>query len=131
MSGADITAPSEAPALKIPCAKALSRTGNHSALDLVAPGQFPASLKPSNPRNKLKLVMLLASPCSAHDADQTTIVMTNPTRVPSRSNRRPERDWPTAYAIMNAERIAAYSSFERPTSFEISGHMTAREFRSM
>ena len=38
--------PIAAPELNIPCAKALSLYGNHSALLLVAPGQLPASAIP-------------------------------------------------------------------------------------
>ena len=44
--------PMAAPELKIPCAKALSFTGNHSAFPLAAPGQFPAS---DTPNKDLKL----------------------------------------------------------------------------
>ncbi|MNE71766.1 hypothetical protein D3C80_1676660 [compost metagenome] len=54
MIGADITEPKEAPAPKIPCAIALSFAGNHSALLFVAPGQLPASEKPSRNLKILK-----------------------------------------------------------------------------
>ena len=43
---ADKIPPIAAPELNIPCAKARSLTGNHSALALAAPGQLPASATP-------------------------------------------------------------------------------------
>ena len=47
--------PMAAPELKMPCAKARSLIGNHTALALVAPGQFPASDTPKRPRNSEKV----------------------------------------------------------------------------
>ena len=49
--GAAIIEPIPAPALKIPCARARSLTGNHSALFFTAPGQLPASATPNSPLN--------------------------------------------------------------------------------
>ena len=47
--------PIAAPELKIPCAKALSLVGNHSAFPFVAPGQLPASATPKMARKIPKL----------------------------------------------------------------------------
>jgi hypothetical protein len=88
--------PIAAPELKIPCAKARSLIGNHSALALVAPGQLPASATPSNPRNSEKLNRPLATACSIVAADQATIDRTKPSRVPIQSKILPKIVWPNA-----------------------------------
>ena len=54
MMGVAMTLPSAAPLLKIDMAKARSFTGNHSAQTLAAPGQLPASPRPSRKRKTLK-----------------------------------------------------------------------------
>ncbi len=89
--GAETMAPIEAPALKMPWARARSLGGNHSALALTAPGQAPASLTPSMARKMLKEAMLLAVACRAMEIDQA-----KPRRVPMRSNSRPKANWPAA-----------------------------------
>ncbi|MNI31125.1 hypothetical protein D3C73_849980 [compost metagenome] len=96
MAGAETMAPMDAPALKMPCARARSRAGNHSALAFTAPGQAPASLMPSIARTTLKDSMEWVTECSAIEIDHTLIDNANPSRVPIMSNRRPNRNWPAA-----------------------------------
>jgi hypothetical protein len=96
MRGGDNAPPTAAPVLKMPMPSARSRGGNHSAIDFAAPGQFPASPKPSTKRQKAKLVMLRAAACATAAIDHTTIEIVKPTRVPTRSYRRPESIWLTA-----------------------------------
>jgi hypothetical protein len=85
MRGGDNAPPTAAPVLKIPMPSARSRGGNHSAIDFAAPGQLPASPKPSTNRQNAKLVMLRAAACATAAIDQTTIEIVNPRRVPTRS----------------------------------------------
>ena len=89
-------APTEAPELKIPWASARSLMGNHSALLLVAPGQFPASLTPSIARTSPSEATPRAAACSMIEIDQTTIARTNPRRVPIQSKILPNSEWPIA-----------------------------------
>ena len=58
--GIEIIPPIAAPELNIPCAKARSFVGNHSAFPFAAPGQFPASATPSMDLNMAKLKNPLA-----------------------------------------------------------------------
>jgi len=88
--------PSDAPALKIPCASARSREGNHSAFAFAAPGQLPASLIPSVARSTISKGIERTSAWAAIDSDQTTIEMVKPMRVPMASKMRPKIDWPKA-----------------------------------
>src|SRR5687768_6178958 len=82
ITGAATTDPSDAPAPKIPCAIALSFDGNHSAFDLVAPGQLPASKNPNMERKMLNDVIDFAKACNAIEILHPTIDTTNPNRVP-------------------------------------------------
>src|SRR5687768_4362787 len=116
MSGGDKAPPTAAPVLKMPMPSARSRAGNHSAMALAAPGQLPASPKPSTKRQKAKLVMLRAAAWAAAAIDQTTIEMVKPARVPTASYRRPETIWLTAYAMRKAFWMAAYSGLLSPRS---------------
>ena len=82
MSGAEIIAPIEAPALNIPCANARSFVGNHSAFDFAAPGQLPAS---PNPRKHLKVANEKRPPemlCNPEEMLQIQIEKTKPNLVP-------------------------------------------------
>ena len=96
INGAATTEPNEAPAPKIPCAIARSFDGNHSALLLVAPGQLPASLKPSMALNMLNEKMDLAKACNAIDTLQALIEITIPILVPMASIILPVTIWPIA-----------------------------------
>ncbi len=77
--------PNATPQLKIAMPKARSRTGNHSAITLAAPGQLPASPSPSRKRSALRLRSPVAKawPISANDHSNTESV--KPRRVPRRS----------------------------------------------
>ena len=94
--GAETMAPIEAPALNTPWARARSRGGNHSALALTAPGQAPASVKPSMARKMLKDRIELAVACSMIEIDQVAIDTAKPIRTPILSKIRPKANWPAA-----------------------------------
>ncbi len=93
MIGGDTALPRAAPVLKMPIPRARSFTGNHSPTTFAAPGQLPASPKPSTPLNTLNIPAVVANACATAAPDQTTIENTNPRRVPMRSYRRPETIW--------------------------------------
>src|SRR5690606_42093936 len=76
----------------LPISRARSLIGNYSALALVAPGQFPASPKPSVKRKILSDTTDLATACSAMDTDQTTMDNKKPIRVPIMSKILPKMD---------------------------------------
>ncbi len=95
-SGGAMIEPTEAPAPKMPWPSARSRTGNHSAIALVAPGQLPASPTPSKARNRANDRALRATKCRPIDTDHTTIDSRKPMRVPSASKILPNSDWPIA-----------------------------------
>ena len=82
MIGTDTAPPTEAPELKMPTASARSFAGNHSLAALMAPGQFPASPKPSTPRHSWKAPALPEKACMIAAKDQTTIEKAKPSRVP-------------------------------------------------
>ena len=82
MIGADTAPPTEAPALKMPTASARSLTGNHSLAALIAPGQLPASPKPSTARHTRNDPADLENACMMAANDHTTIDKTKPIRVP-------------------------------------------------
>ena len=76
-------------------------------LTLVAPGQLPASLKPSKKRNIENDVTVVAIPCKIVAIDQTPIVKVKPIRAPNLSNKPPKTPWPIAYEIMNTDIMLA------------------------
>ncbi len=130
MNGGESAPPTAAPVLKIPMPSARSRTGNHSAIAFAAPGQFPASPKPSTKRQDAKLVTVRAVAWAAAATDHTTIETAKPTRVPTASKSRPESIWLIAYAIRNAFWMAAYSGFVIPRSSLIDFFSTDTVWRS-
>src|SRR5512133_188293 len=85
ISGGATMLPMATPLLKIPMAKARSRTGNHSAITFAAPGQLPASPIPSKNRSEIKLISPRAKACAHAASDQTSIDSVNPRFVPMRS----------------------------------------------
>jgi len=89
-------APIAAPELKMPCASARSRGGNHVAFAFTAPGQLPASLVPSVTRSTASIPSERTAACKAIDSDHTAIDTTKPSRVPITSRMRPNSDCPTA-----------------------------------
>src|SRR5210317_985098 len=89
--GAETMPPMAAPELKIPCARARSLIGNHSALALVAPGQLPASDTPKRPRKIENDNKDVAAACSIVARDHTPIARTKPSRVPIQSNILPNK----------------------------------------
>ena len=89
ISGGDSAPPTAAPVLKMPMPRARSRAGNHSAIAFAAPGQLPASPKPSTKRKKPKLAALPAAACAAAAIDQTTIEIVKPMRVRRRRRAGP------------------------------------------
>src|SRR5215212_9802354 len=100
MNGASAP-PIDDPLSKSATAHPLSRRGNHSDTAFVAPGQLPASPRPSANRNPTKLASPLASDVAiaAHEYHATDRL--SPRRVPSTSIARPAIVWPTAYATRN------------------------------
>ena len=92
INGGAIIEPKDAPALKMPCARARSLIGNHSAFALVAPGQLPASPSPSIALKIANEVTLAATACRAIETDHTTMDNKKPKRVPIASNILPNRD---------------------------------------
>ena len=90
MSGGATTAPMVAPLLNTAMAKARSRTGNHSATALAAPGQFPASPIPRRNRKAPSCVTLRAAACSIEATVQMPTNSMKPARVPTRSSTFPE-----------------------------------------
>ena len=82
--------PIAAPELKIPCAKALSFVGNHSAFAFAAPGQFPASAIPKIYLNIEKLIIPCAKAWIIVANDHTPIDIANPIRVPIQSKILPK-----------------------------------------
>ena len=83
MMGGDTAPPTAAPVLKIPMPSARSRTGNHSPTTFAAPGQLPASPKPSAAAEDRELAERCArSRARAPPSDHTTIEKTKPRRVP-------------------------------------------------
>src|SRR5258707_2230551 len=109
MRGGDSAPPTAAPVLKMPIPRARSFGGNHSAIDLAAPGQLPASPSPRTERQKAKLVMLRAAAWATAAIDHTTIEIVNPMRVPTASYSRPESIWLAAEAMRKAFWLAARS----------------------
>src|SRR5262245_47147549 len=93
MIGGDSAPPTAAPVLKIPIPSARSRTGNHSPTALAAPGQLPASPKPSTARQIQKPLALRTAACQSAAVDQITIEQVKPSRVPITSKTRPETIW--------------------------------------
>jgi len=62
-NGATI-APMLVPELKMPVASARSFLGNHSAVDLIAAGKLPDSVRPNAPRTQMKPNVVLTSACA-------------------------------------------------------------------
>src|ERR1019366_9026874 len=62
-------APAAAPLLKMPEARARSRSGNHSDTTLTPADQLPASPVPSRKRNTPRLIGPRANACSSADSD--------------------------------------------------------------
>src|SRR5215213_6933027 len=85
MNGAATTDPNDAPAPNMPWAIALSFGGNHSAFDLVAPGQLPASKKPRQKRKTLNDDSVFANACRAIEMLHPRMDTTNPSLVPMAS----------------------------------------------
>ena len=85
MTGGATTDPMEVPLLKMAMPRARWRMGNHSAMTLAAPGQLPASPRPSRKRKQFRLKRPVAKAWSMLATDQTTIEMLKPRRLPTRS----------------------------------------------
>ena len=100
---------------------ARSRTGNHSAITLAAPGQFPASPSPSRNRKQFRPNRPLANACAIDASDQTTIEMAKPRFAPIRSYSWPESPWLAVYAIRKTVVRLANSLAVSPSCFVITG----------
>ena len=83
--GVAITLPSAVPLLKIDIANARSFTGNHSVVTFAAPGQLPASPKPSRKRKTLSDPAPRAVACAIAASDHSVIENENPRFSPMRS----------------------------------------------
>jgi hypothetical protein len=68
-------APTFAPALKMPIARARSRCGNQSVTARMPAGKLPDSPIPSPNRAAAKLATPVANPCAMCDTVQITIAM--------------------------------------------------------
>ena len=82
MSTGAMTEPTDAAAPKMPCAKARSFCGNHSALDLVVPGHGPASPRPSMTRKKVNDFKPVEIDARASAPPHTKAERVKPRRVP-------------------------------------------------
>src|SRR5262245_179734 len=97
-AGAEITAPTAVPAFTKPIADDLSRTGNHSAIALVAAGKPPPSPRPKKKRPTTKTATDHDRPSPAQAKDQAIIVQKKVRRVPNASIKRPPPRYIKAYA---------------------------------
>src|SRR5580765_3487900 len=88
-----------------------SRLGNHSETAFVAPGQLPASPRPSAKRNAAKLRRPEAIDVAIAATEYHNTERLRPVRVPSRSIVRPAIVCPIAYATRNAMSTFAKSLF--------------------
>ena len=107
MVGNAIMPPIAAPELNMPCAKARSLVGNHSAFPLAAPGQFPASATPNNERKMERLTTPFAKAWSAVAKDQNPMDKVKPILVPTLSKIFPKMACPKAYEKMKKVEINA------------------------
>src|SRR5438876_5904801 len=111
MRGGDNAPPTAAPGFMRASPRARSFGGNHSGIDLAAPGQLPASPSPRTKRQKAKLVMLRAAAWATAAIDHTTIEIVNPMRVP------------TAIVVWS---IAAVRSEEHTSELQSPVHLVCR-----
>ncbi len=74
--------PIEAAPPKIPCAKARSFCGNHSALDFVVPGHGPASPRPSRTRKNVNDLSPVDNEANASAPPHNKADKVKPLRVP-------------------------------------------------
>ena len=95
MAGA-IIAPTFAPELKMPVAKARSFWGNHSATVLIAAGKLPPSPNPSSTRAEKKPPKLETSECAIAARLQAAMETEYPSFVPKRSTNHPKNSRLTA-----------------------------------
>ena len=130
MAGGAITAPTAVPALTIPMAVERSRTGNHSAMTLVAAGNPPPSPAPSRNRLPASIQTLVARPWLAHASDQNTMITRKPRRVPSRSMSTPPPAYASAYANRKTELNAPNCVLVRGMSRWIAATATGSDWRS-
>src|SRR3954447_535668 len=93
-----IAPPIDDPLSNSATAHPLSRRGNHSDTAFVAPGQLPASPRPSAKRKPVKLARPPASEVAIAAQEYQATDRLSPLRVPSTSITRPATVWPTAYA---------------------------------
>src|ERR1700729_3414716 len=77
-----MTAPMEAPPLKIAIPMARSFCGNHSAITFAAPGQLPASPRPRKKEQEEKLEKPVMAERAMAAAHQTMIERVKPGREP-------------------------------------------------
>ena len=123
--------PIEDPLSKRATAHPDSRRGNHSETALVAPGQLPASPRPSANRNPAKLRSPEASDVAIAATEYHSTARLRPARVPRRSIARPAIVWPIVYAARNAMSTIAKSVFVQLYSVLRYGARTLSVCRSM
>src|SRR5688572_5240591 len=123
--------PMEDPLSKSATAHPDSRRGNHSDTALVAPGQLPASPRPSANLNAPKLRIPVASEVAMAATEYHSTARLRPFRVPSRSMTRPATVCPSAYATRNAISTRAKSELVHVYSAFRYGARTLRVWRSI
>ena len=86
--------PTEEPLSNMATAQPRSRSGNHSEVALVAPGQLADSPAPSRKRKNAEAAHALRERREAGHRGVEDHADRSPRRVPSRSSSRPETPWP-------------------------------------